>query len=252
MSACDWPTDPTCFPDEWESLDPDLKQRSISLASKTLQRLTGGRVSNCPVTIRPCAPRCGCGLAYQPYGDPTFTPLNMGGVWTNACGHVDCGCTVLCEVILPAPVGRVDEVKIDGAVLPGTDYRVDGNRLVYTGAFDCPFPATQNLALDDTEDDTFSVTYLNAHEVDENGAYAVAVLAYEYAKACAGNSCRLPTGVTSIARQGITMEIASGAFPGGLTGIREVDAFIMLWNPGALSHGAKVWAPGSVRHRVTP
>jgi hypothetical protein len=39
------------------------------------------------------------------------------------------------------------------------------------------------------------------------------------------------------------MEIQSGVFPHGLTGIREVDAFIGLWNPNGLTAGAKVWSP---------
>jgi hypothetical protein len=39
------------------------------------------------------------------------------------------------------------------------------------------------------------------------------------------------------------MEIATGAFPGGFTGIREVDAFIAIWNPNAVREQTRVWSP---------
>lgn len=250
---CNWPVDITCFDEEWDTLDEAVRDRALSLASATLTRLTGHRVSNCPVTVRPCAPRCAQRFGYSAYGQLGFYPMNWGGQWVNCCGHLACECSVLCEVLLPAPLGRVDEVKVDGEVISPTLYRMDGiNRIVWTGTGDCPFPATQNLNLNDTELGTFSITYLNAYPVDGNGAYAAAVLALEYAKACSGNKkCRLPPGVTSIVRQGITMDIPTGAFPGGATGIREVDAFIALWNPRNLTHASRVWSPSNGRSGVT-
>ena len=71
------------------------------------------------------------------------------------------------------------------------------------------------MTLADTEPDTFSVTYLNGYPVDGLGAYAAGVLAMEFAKACTGGKCRLPAGVTSVARQGVSLQIATGAFPAG-------------------------------------
>jgi hypothetical protein len=76
------------------------------------------------------------------------------------------------------------------------------------------------------------------------------VLAMEYARACSGGKCRLPTGVTSVVRQGVSYTVAAGAFPGGVTGIREVDSFIALWNPDALRQTPKVWYPGIRAPRV--
>lgn len=253
--GCLWPVDSACFTDEWSAFSPEVQTRALALASSTLQRLTGGRVGNCPITVRPCTPRAACnslhGLPY--YYSEAFTPMNLGGSWINSCPCIGtCGCTTACEVDLPKPIGRVDEVKVNGDVIDTEDYRIDnGHLLVWQGEDDCPFPATQNLGLPDTAEDTFSVTYLNAYPVDAIGAYAAGIMAMEYGRACGGGSCRLPAGVTTVVRQGLAIEIASGAFPGGLTGIREVDSFISLWNPRGLAEASRVWSPDRSHMRHT-
>jgi len=251
--GCPWPVDPACFGEEWDAYDEEVKARAVALASSTLARLTGYRVGTCPITVRPCKPQRAAreyhSLLY--YYSPAFTPLNLGGAWINSCGCAPpCSCTTACEVTLPAPVTRVEEVKVNGDVIDPENYRIDnGNILVWQASEECPFPASQNLALADTEDGTFAVTYLNAYPVDANGAYAAGVLSAEYARACGGQSCRLPAGVTTVVRQGLTMEIPSGAFPGGLTGIREVDAYIALWNPLGLIGATRVYTPDMAQPR---
>src|SRR5690606_29937777 len=114
-----------------------------------------------------------------------------------------------------------------------------GNDIVYIGGGDCPFPACQDLSAAPGDPDTFTVTYINGYPPDDLAAYAVGVLAMEYAKACSGTKCRLPIGTTSVVRQGVSIEIATGSFPNGMTGIREVDAWISLWRP----EGSPRWAP---------
>jgi hypothetical protein len=107
------------------------------------------------------------------------------------------------------------------------------------------------MALDDTQPGTFSVTYLNSYVPDQVAAYACAVLAMEFAQACSGGSCRLPPGVVSVARQGLVFQVPTGAFPAGLTGIREVDTWIALWNPGTIRQAPAVWSPDLHTPRVT-
>lgn len=255
FGGCLWPVDTACFTTEWETYSPEVQARARALASSTLGRLTGNRVGNCPVKVRPC--KAGCTPGYMPYmsayGRTAFQPqINLYGDWVNACGCTpECSCVELCEVHLPAPVGRIDQVKVDGAVVAPANYRVDNGRtLVWTGAGECLWPVCQDMSKPDTEPGTFSVTYLNAHPVDSLGAYAAGVLAMEFGSACSGNSCRLPSGVTSIVRQGISMEIATGAFPNGLTGLREVDTFIALWNPDGLKRQSTVWSPDQRRARL--
>jgi hypothetical protein len=141
-------------------------------------------------------------------------------------------------------------VQVGAAIVDPADYRVDGSRLVWTGSGDCPWPVCQDMAAAAGDPGTFAVTYLNANPVDALGAYAAGVMAMEYAKACTSGKCRLPSGVTAIARQGVTFDITSGAFPGGLTGIREVDAYLALWNPEPIRQAPQVWSPDLASPRV--
>ncbi len=255
--GCEWPLDPACFDDDWEALDPPTKARASALASATLHRLTGYRVGGCPLTVRPC--KKGCAGSWPSYYDRyaatgtlgSFWPINWAGTWINSCGcTTDCACDTLCEIALPPPVGEVYEVNLNGTVVPATDYRVDGSTLVWTGAGDCPWPTCQDLAAAPGDPDTFTVTYLNSYPVDQLGAYACAVLAMEYANACQGNACRLPSGITGVVRQGVSFEIATGAFPDGFTGIREVDSYLALWNPQGIRQAPSVWTPDVPRARV--
>lgn len=248
FGGCLWPIDPACLTDEWAALPEDVQNRSQALASAVLRRLTGFRVGGCPITVRPVPQRGFCFVPYTGGWDSSFRPgMNQAGNWVNNCGWGP----ETCQIVLPGPVGRIDEVLIDGAVVTPTDYRLDsGNILVWMGADPCPFPHEQDLSLATTEEGTMSVTYLNAYPVDSLGAYAVGVLAVEFSKACTGDKkCRLPAGVTQVTRQGLTMDIVSGSFPNGVTGIREVDYFIGLWNPAGRTQATTVWTPDQPQHR---
>lgn len=244
-AGCPWPVDAACFSDDWESTDEAVKERSLALASATLHRLTGYRVTNCPITVRPYSSTA----CFVPASDPwwrAYGPFNPGvdvtGQWVNNCGPMCSNPRV--SIRLPRPVGRIDSVKVDGVLVAPANYRLmDGNMLVYTGAGD-GWPLTQDVSAPDTEAGTFSVTYINGYPPDALAAYAAGLLANEFAKACTGKNCKLPKGVTSIVRQGVTMEVASGSFPNGETGIREVDGFIALWNPNKQVRPTTVWFPG--------
>ena len=221
-----WPVDTTCDP-AWDEYDPDVQDRAIALATTTLYTLTAGRVGGCAKTVRPCQTPTNCeSSVYGPY-TPAFYPLNWNGAWTN------CGCTTGCVhngIELPPPVGRIEQVKIDGVVLDPEDYRlIDGHTLIRTDGE--KWPTSNDLTLPDTEPGTWSITYLHAYPVDSSGAYAAGVLASEYAKACTTGKCALPSGVTNVVRAGITYTMTPGSFPNGFTGIRVVDAFIRQWNP---------------------
>lgn len=237
-----WPIDAACAT-EFATFDAAVQERSAALAVQTLRMLTGYQVGGCPVTLRPCRAQCISG--YYP-GTSVLAPyVNGSGDWLNVyCGNCvgDCSCSALQQIALPLPVGRVDEVKVDGATLPVTAYRLDnpGWLVRLDGG---TWPTCQDLALDDTAVGTMSVTYLNAEVVDGLAAYAAGVLAVEFAKACAGAKCRLPTGVTEISRRGTTMTLPGGLFTEGLTGIREVDVFILAHNPYLQKMPSTVWSP---------
>jgi hypothetical protein len=240
---CAWPLDPACLTAEWDAFPPEVQGRAHALAATTLRRLSGYRVGGCPITVRPCIRGClnSALLAERGWGPSQLAD----GSWVNSCGcQTDCSCTALCEVRLAAPVGPITWVKVDGVVVPPEDYRVDGDRLVWTGSGECPWPICQDLASDDTEVGTFAVRYLNAHAPDALAAYAAGVLAMEFAKACTGGKCRLPANVTSVSRQGVSYEMTAGSFPSGRTGIREIDAWLGLWNPEGMRQASTVWWPG--------
>jgi len=257
-----WPIDLACC-SNWDEYAPEVQNRATSLATSVLRALTGYRVGGCPVTVRPCRENCAQPFLLTGYtGEPGLggglglQPVNVAGTWINmGCGCVakDCSCTQVCEVLLPPPVGAVSSVQIGVTVLPETWYRVDdGNKLVWQGPPDVTecWPLCQDMSAPVGESGTFAVTYLHGLPVDGLGAYAAGVMACEFAKACSGQKCRLPSGVTSIVRQGISMTVGGSGFTEGRTGIIEVDAWLRTVNPNMLVQSSRVWSPDLVQPRV--
>jgi hypothetical protein len=245
-----WPVDSSCCA-ELDSYSTTVQERAKALAGMTLRSLTAHRVGGCAVTVRPCRQICeGYRDSRYFYGRGYLSPLNWNGTWFNCHCVSECGCGALSQVDLPAPIGRVDKVQIDGVTLPSSAYRVDdGVHLVRIDGQ--TWPDCQDLTAADDEDGAFAVTYLNAIPVDGLGAFAAGILACEYAKACSGGKCRLPAGVVSITRQGVSMDLGTGAFPNGRTGIREVDAYIESVNPYGLRTVPRVWTPDMALVRTT-
>jgi hypothetical protein len=236
-----------------------VMERSDALAWNTLSALVGYRLSLCPTLLRPCLARCQRQTWEEApvVGGSGWQPFISGGVWYNGCGckKDDCSCTSLCEVILPGPAGSITNIWMNGALLSPSAYRVDNaNRLVRQDG-DC-WPICQDMGIPPADDagvgneNTFVVEWYPGIAPNDLFRYAAGVLATEFFKACSGKNCRLPQGVTSISRNGISMEIPTGLFPGGGTGIREVDAVIRIYNPNGLTMGSRVLSPDSRRGRT--
>jgi hypothetical protein len=248
-----WPVDWSCVPDE-DDIDPVVKARAEALATSALRSLTGYQVGGCPIQVRPCSLGCGQASGYQVYpitGQPGVGPwINTQGRWVNGCGcGTSCSCTALSEVILPGPVGRIDEVMVDGVVLAATDYRVDnGNRLVRLDGD--LWPVCQDMSAAPDAVGAFAVTYLRGIVPDGAAAYAAGVLAFEFVKACGGSKCGLPKNVTQVARSGITWDIEPGTFPSNATGIFPVDAWLRTVNPYAVTLPAAVFSIDRPQTRV--
>lgn len=247
--TCAWEPDPGCLLDKWEDLDDDVQQRSLMLATSSLQALTNNRVGSCPITIRPCppAPSCGCSRPFNPH-------IGVDGNWYNSC----CGkiCAPTSEVDIPGPVGYIDSLLIDGeeVELWNGDWRLDdGHLLVWQGTGVSPIPAGQDLDKPDTELGTWSITYSRSYPVLEDARLAMTYLAIEFAKACEGKSkCALPRGVSNVVRNGVSFTIDVGLFPNGLTGIEITDQWILKWNPpGSPTQSAQVFDPARRKPRVT-
>ena len=223
-------------------------------------RLYGGTCG--PVTARPCTDGCSCwpfqSLAYASGGSRYIFTGNWGywGAWGWGDSR-NCGCGCLPQVKLAGyPVRAVSQVKIDGDILDPSEYRLDENRYV-TRLNDAFWPACQDLSLPDTDEGTFSISYIYGQEPPELGRQAAAQLACEVYKECTTGTCALPKGTTRVTRQGVTIEklaftswgftsrgTRGGRFSGWATGLPLVDAFLNTHNRTGILRRPTFWAPG--------
>ncbi len=232
--ACAALFDPTS-----EGYDQGRASTALSMAVASLRLLTGYSVGGCPITVRPCRPSTDS--TWQAYGP---VPRLAWGTWINAtCGlhsSTACGCGRVSELRLPGPVGRVEEVWLDGELF--LDWYLVGRSLVRTDGG--TWPTRQLLGEPIGAVGTFSVRYLPGRPVDRLGREAAGALACEFYKALGGDTtCRLPGNVTQVARQGVTVTQANELFPDGLTGVRLVDLYVRRHNPHRLTTPPSVWSP---------
>jgi len=247
-----WELNTGCCPD-WDSLHFDLRNQAVELAWSAMKFLSGGLLGNCPVSLRPCAPARGCGSCSSVFTDTAWMPHIYGGEWYNSprCFDSGCSCEFVADVVLPGKVAAIDKVLVDGFVLPCESYRLDnGNRLVRTDGFS--WPSCQNMHVSDWDLGSFAVHYVPGVKPNAAGLWAAGVLACEFAKACNGGKCRLPSSVTSVVRQGVSMEFDNSMFANGQTGIREVDAYLLSINPNKLKVPPRVWSPDQREGRFVP
>ena len=200
-------------------------------------------MGNCPVVVRPCTskPCSMCTDWTHPWSGWVRAELREGEWFNCICGKPGCWCEPLCEIVMPGPVAAIISVQLDGCELDLGNFRVDnGNRIMRVDG-GC-WPSCQNLNLPLGECGTLGITYLPGIIPDSAALWAAGILAAEFAKACTGGKCRLPSTVTSIARQGVAMTMSTGMFLDG-TGIREVDAYLFSVNPNGLRLPPMVWSP---------
>ncbi len=241
-----WPVRWTC---DVSCLSPAVTGDAVEVATEIIWALTGRQFGLCTVTLRPCRREC---IDYPwptdnaPWaGTSWINPSLIYGSWINQiCGRcsTDCSCSSVSEIKLPAPVDSIVEVKIDGIVVTGSDYRLDNDRiLVWLG--DGDWPRCNDLRLADTEEGTWSVTARYGDTVPAGGAWAVGELACELVKAFQGDDCRLPANVSQLVRQGATIQFPDPMelLKDGMTGLYMVDRFIATWNPYGLRRRSGVY-----------
>lgn len=239
-----WPVDipDDCLAD-WNTYDTRIRARAETAAVETLRYLTGKQVGGCPTSINIVRDSCCSGyptyMTYPVNGIGSrgtgWAPVLLDGLWLNigcggGCGH---GCALPGCIPLPLNIRVVTGVTIDGD--PFTSWINRGSRIYRTD--DNAWP-TEGVV----------VTGIPGWRVDGQGAAAAGVLACEYAKAIGSKGkCALPAGVTQIVRAGVTINMVEGLFPGGLTGLREVDVFTARYNPHRLVDSPQVWSPDLAR-----
>lgn len=228
-----------------EGIDPNIKRLCEVYASACMTALTLHRVGGNPVTIMPTqAERLNGHYAWEaPVGDAY--PLGLfypGLVYPSAQDLQEWQSVQQVEAIdLPGPVAAILSVTIDRVVVDPTAYRIENGRYLVR---------IDGQGWPDVFGDNFVVTYLNSHPVDEMGSHAAGIMAVEWFKLITGDKkCRLPATATSITRQGISVERATGMFPEGVSGIPEIDAYLMLWNPFGLKVAPRVYSPDLPAHR---
>src|SRR5688572_19075482 len=141
--------------------DESLLDAVAAMAQELLFELSGGQYPGlCERTVRPCQPKV-CGFQVLSRGHIVAPLWWAGNAWS---GH-PCGCHALSRVELAGyPVQEITEVKINGDVVDPAGYRLDQHRYL-TRLADAEgdvqlWPGCQRLDLDDTEEGTWSVTYV--------------------------------------------------------------------------------------------
>lgn len=254
-----WAPDMTCC-SEWGTYSPAVQARAVTLGTGTLWALTGRRFGYETVTARPCNPPRNLPL-YQTYPVNLINPWGTdGGAWApvwiangewhnGPCGGSQC-CQYQCGYPLDGPVASVSSITIDGVVLSPAAYTVDNGFILRRIDGDCWPYCT----------DTFLVTYQRGLPVPPMLNIALGDLVCEYAKACAGADCLLPGRLTSLTRQGVSVNFVDPASRKGhlgdfgLTNIASVDRVVALLNPHGLVEAPTVMSPDTppVRYQTWP
>ena len=232
------------WPIRWPiGFDPDaydkyLIERAKEAATQTMRMLTMYRVGGLPITVMPTTTECVHPFTGGQFGNsyvPFYPILLESGSYANCFCNAGCDCAPASTILLREPIGDIRTIQINGEVLDPSAYRVEnGNRLVRTDGGSWPSCAG----------DDFTVTYLNAFPVDEQGQFTAGLLAVEYIKMfLKSTACRLPRHVTDVARGGLSFTVTTQMFPEGTTGIDEVDAWLAQWNPNGLRTMPGVWSP---------
>lgn len=228
-----------------------------TMATEFLWNWTGRVYGLTAVSLRPCRLDCVDYSATQ-----RFLSSLVGGTWGTAsvrgyrvpfgcgtCGTV-CRCNgSVASLRLAGPVNSVDKVRIDGAVLDPTAYRLDNHSLLVRTDGE-RWPTCQDLNLPADAEGTWQVDYTYGLDVPEGGRIAAGLLAVEFAKAVIeDDTCQLPQRVQTITRQGVTMTMldAFEDMDKGHTGIWLVDSWVTsVTKPRA---GATVRSPDVPRRR---
>lgn len=254
-----WDLDLSCcipsgtFPDpcltNGTPVSQDIVDQMVLAASQFMWRATGMQFGQCTVTLNLCkTDNCGCeGEGGRSdfnhdygFGFPWYPAHLADGSWTNvSCNECsNCLCEK-CRIKIPYPACSVDELVIDGEIVPPENYYVlDFKELAFSPA------ASGTCAI--SCGDTVTVTY--GRPVPELVRLAAQEFACQLIKKCVGQPCDLPQRMTSITRQGVSVSFLDSMdfLKDGMTGIFTVDLAIRTYNPHGLYKKPSVSSPDSL------
>lgn len=236
----------------FDAAEPSDIEAAKAQAGFLLWAMSGRVFTLVEQTVRPCfgpPQRPAGGSTYGGFrsGPPFWPSMTVGDL--SVAGS--CGCATDCrhlgptDLQLPGPVESVISVHIDGELLDASAYKIASHRWVRRTDGKV-WPQNQNLNAGDLDDGAFTVKYEQGIPVPTAGQLAGAYLAADILRGMSSGSaaCKLPPGVTSISRQGTSMDIDPREFFGqGLTGIEAVDQWIMLVNPTRSERPAQFISP---------
>jgi len=154
---------------------------------------------------------------------------------------------------MPGEVAEILDVWEDGVLLTeGADFRAMNSRreLARVGA---AWPTCQDYTAAHDAAGALSIHYVPGVLPGDLGEAAAGVLASEFGYALSGDKkCRLPAAVTSLSRNGITLDFQEGYFPNNVTGLILVDTYVATLNPNSLRMPSAVWSPDLPQGKTTP
>ena len=208
--TCPWPVDAeSCG---LADLDPssDLFLNSVSTASSIMARLSGFTIGLCEAEIRPLnlCPEC--------------------RTW--CCGGTD---AIYLKGPFAMPVWDVTRVRLGADDYPANSWRFDrDSRMLYRVPPDV-WPRTDEKWSEAGEGEAFVVDAEIGTPPDAWALDVAARLTKELYLSCSGAKCRLPSNVTTVTSQGITVRLRDD----------EVNTFIPelgAWTHAVNPHGARL------------
>jgi len=167
------------------------------------------------------------------------------------CGWGNCHCAQN-EVYLPGANAVIEEILIGSSTTPlaAAAYRVDSGHILVRQDGQ-PWP-DQNLNVAAGEDGAWTVKYWRGIKPNEQINWIAGVLANEWLLGVQGDKkCRLPAGTTQVVRLGTSYQVELDWFDRGLTGIREVDDVLGLYNPYRKKSPVLLLSPDAPPARTT-
>jgi len=241
----------------WANYQPAVQEYALQFAIYVIWAATGRRYGLCPVTVRPVYGR---GLptyvtfpaVFDPWGGNAGTygwGLMAVAGGTQLVNFADSCVGTPPQIALPGPVNAVNAVTIDGVAVSPANYRLDGDLLVRQDGN--PWPVAQDLSKPLGQPNTWSVDYVRGEPVPVVINNAVAIYACQVGKARTGGTCALPNKITSITRQGVSVQTVSFSdlLKEGLTGVSDVDQIILAVNPSRARSRPRVVSQDLPRYR---
>lgn len=166
------------------------------------------------------------------------------------CGVEDCRHQTAADLALPGPIVEVTRIAIDGVEVPADTYAIRNRRWVRRRD-GRSWPTRQDLNALDNEPGAFVVAYKRGIVPPQAGQLAAGIMAVEWLKDRDGRECRLPRGVVSANRNGLQVDLDPRAyFTEGMTGIEDVDQWLLSVNPNRVAAPAQMVRPHPLVSRL--